>query len=200
MEIFSALLALCAGNSPVTGEFPAHKGQLRGALMFSLICALNKWLSKQLWGWWFETPSRSLWRQCNVYRTFMHLRCTVVGWFPTQNITISYLSLRVYIIKAATAAGGQPDIFYIIHRVLSGAGLQLIAIQSDTLIFTIIPSFVSLIALPMELVLNRHGRTRNNLHMKTSWTIIFHIVVSAVPSDDLKLLDARAYITIELRA
>ena len=26
METFSALLALCAGNSPVTGEFP-HKGQ-----------------------------------------------------------------------------------------------------------------------------------------------------------------------------
>ena len=30
--------ALCAGNSPVTGEFP-HKGQWHGALMFSLICA-----------------------------------------------------------------------------------------------------------------------------------------------------------------
>ena len=32
METFSALLAICAGNSP-------HKGQWRGALMFSLICA-----------------------------------------------------------------------------------------------------------------------------------------------------------------
>ena len=39
MEIFSALLALCVGNSPVTGEFPAHKGQWRETLMFSLICA-----------------------------------------------------------------------------------------------------------------------------------------------------------------
>ena len=38
METFSALLALCAGNPPITGEFP-HKGQWRGALMFSLICA-----------------------------------------------------------------------------------------------------------------------------------------------------------------
>ena len=40
MEIFSALLALCAGNSPVTGKFPAL-GQWRGALVFSLslICA-----------------------------------------------------------------------------------------------------------------------------------------------------------------
>ena len=32
METFSALLALCVGNSP------RHKGQWRGALMFSLIC------------------------------------------------------------------------------------------------------------------------------------------------------------------
>ena len=28
---------------------------------------LNKRLSKQPWGWWFETPPWSLWRQCNVY-------------------------------------------------------------------------------------------------------------------------------------
>ena len=38
MEAFSALLALCAGNSPVTDVFP-HKGPWRGALIFSLICA-----------------------------------------------------------------------------------------------------------------------------------------------------------------
>ena len=38
IETFSALLALCAGNSPVTGEFPAQKPMTR-SLMFSLICA-----------------------------------------------------------------------------------------------------------------------------------------------------------------
>ena len=42
-----------------------HKGQWRGAVMLSLICSLNKWLSKQTWGWLFETPSCSLWRHCN---------------------------------------------------------------------------------------------------------------------------------------
>ena len=26
---------------------------------------LNKPLSKQSWGWWFETPSRPLWRHCD---------------------------------------------------------------------------------------------------------------------------------------
>ena len=38
MEAFSALMAVCAGNSPVTGEFPAQRPVTR-ALMFSLICA-----------------------------------------------------------------------------------------------------------------------------------------------------------------
>ena len=37
MEAFSALLAICAGNSPVPANSP-HKGQWRGALMFSVIC------------------------------------------------------------------------------------------------------------------------------------------------------------------
>ena len=45
---------------------PAHKRQWRGALMLSLICARNKRLSKHWWGWWVETPLRSLWRHCNV--------------------------------------------------------------------------------------------------------------------------------------
>ena len=45
MEKFSTLLAICAGNSPVPGEFP-HKGQWRGALMFSLICVwINDWVN-----------------------------------------------------------------------------------------------------------------------------------------------------------
>ena len=38
MELFSALPALCEGNSPSPVNSP-HKGQWRGALMFSLICA-----------------------------------------------------------------------------------------------------------------------------------------------------------------
>ena len=45
METFTALLAICAGHSPVPDEFP-HKGQWRGALMFSLICAwINGWVN-----------------------------------------------------------------------------------------------------------------------------------------------------------
>ena len=47
METFSALLALCAGNSPVPVNSP-HNGQWRGALMFSLICArINGWVNNR---------------------------------------------------------------------------------------------------------------------------------------------------------
>ena len=45
-----------------------HKGQWRGALMFSLIGVWIKQLSKQSWGWSFETPSRPLWRHCNAQK------------------------------------------------------------------------------------------------------------------------------------
>ena len=65
MEIFSALLALCAGNSPVTGEFPTQRPVTRSfGVFFDL--RLSKRLSKQSWGWWSETPSPSFWRHCNV--------------------------------------------------------------------------------------------------------------------------------------
>ena len=43
-----------------------HEDQWRGALMFSLICVLDKRLSRYWWGWWFETPSRSVWRLGNA--------------------------------------------------------------------------------------------------------------------------------------
>ena len=54
-----------AGNSPVNSP---HKDQWRGALFF-LWSALNKRLSKQSWGWWFETQSRPLWHHCNARKT-----------------------------------------------------------------------------------------------------------------------------------
>ena len=69
METFSALLAICAGNSPVPGEFPTQRPVTQS---FDVYFDLrpNKRLSKQLWGWWFETPSCSLWRQCDEFRKY----------------------------------------------------------------------------------------------------------------------------------
>ena len=64
MEAFSALLAICPGNSPVTGEFPAQWPVTRSFSVFFDLC-LNKRLGKQWWRWWFETPSHPLWCHCN---------------------------------------------------------------------------------------------------------------------------------------
>ena len=57
METSSALLAFRVGNSPVTGEFPAQRPVTR-SFDASFDLRLNKRWGKQLWGWWFETPSR----------------------------------------------------------------------------------------------------------------------------------------------
>ena len=59
MEPFSALLALCAGNSPVPVNSP-HKGQWHGALMFSLIYA---WINDLV----NNREAGDLRRQCGHY-------------------------------------------------------------------------------------------------------------------------------------
>ena len=64
METFSALLAVCAGKSPVTGGFPSQRPVTRSFdIFFDLL--MNKRLSKKPKRRWFETPSRPLWRHCN---------------------------------------------------------------------------------------------------------------------------------------
>ena len=61
------------GNSPVTGEVPSQRPVTR-SFDVSLICALNTRLSKQSWGWSFETPSRSLWSYFNVLSWWVTLQ------------------------------------------------------------------------------------------------------------------------------
>ena len=65
MDTVSALLAICAWNSPVPGEFPAQRPVTRSFDVF-FVLRLNKRLSKQSWGWWFETPSRPWLRHRNA--------------------------------------------------------------------------------------------------------------------------------------
>ena len=54
------------------GEFSYHrwipltKASIAELWYIFFYLHLNKQLSKQSWGWWFETPSRPLWGHCNV--------------------------------------------------------------------------------------------------------------------------------------
>ena len=65
MGTFSALLAICAGNSPVPGELPTQRPVTRSFDVFFDLRP-NKRLSKQWWGSWFEMQSFPLWRHRNV--------------------------------------------------------------------------------------------------------------------------------------
>ena len=85
-------------RSPVNSS---HKGQWRGALMFSLIFALNKRLSKQSWGWWFETPWRLLWRHCNAGSIYHKSQCGIHNSSPLSTalsvikpLQLSYAATR----------------------------------------------------------------------------------------------------------
>ena len=63
-NIFRVTGPLC-GEFTGPGEFPTQRPVTRSFDVFFDL-RLNKRLSKQPWGWWFETPSWSLWRQCNA--------------------------------------------------------------------------------------------------------------------------------------
>ena len=47
METFSALLALCAGNSPVTGELPAQRPVTRSFNVISICTRINGWVNNR---------------------------------------------------------------------------------------------------------------------------------------------------------
>ena len=100
METFSALLAICAGNSPVPVNSP-HKGQWRGALMFFYLC-VNKRLSKQSRGCWFETPASSLWRHCNVFR-YSGYHLWPIGFSQTDQIVELFLTFYTLIWRGRKA-------------------------------------------------------------------------------------------------
>ena len=89
METSSAILALCAGNSPVTGEFPSKRPLTRSfGVFFDL--RLNKRLNKQSWGWRFKTSPRPLWRHCHWRKMSQLIEILIVEgnahWFCIFNI------------------------------------------------------------------------------------------------------------------
>ena len=86
METFSALLAICAGNSPVPGEFPAQRPVTRSFDVFFDV-RLIKRLSKHSWGWWFETLSHPLWRYRNAAAEVVVCCCYTVVVMTVKQMT-----------------------------------------------------------------------------------------------------------------
>ena len=98
METFSALL--------VPGEFPTQRPVTRSFDIFFDLRP-NKRLSKQSWGWRFETLSRPLWRRCNVDQRNVPYLC------------LSYCLLQRHIkyIKHVRIDSNLSDIIIIVHSV-----------------------------------------------------------------------------------
>ena len=95
METFSALLAICAGNSPVIGEIFSQRPVTRGFDNFFDL-GLNERLSKESWSWWFETPSCPLWGNNNVWiNTFRESISVDYLMITKHNATKQYAYLWV---------------------------------------------------------------------------------------------------------
>ena len=69
MEIFFRVTGPLCGE--FTGEFPSQRPVMQSFGVLFDLC-LNKRLSKQSWSWWFEAPSRSLWRHFNETFHVLH--------------------------------------------------------------------------------------------------------------------------------
>ena len=87
---------LWGGNSPVTGEFPSQRPVTGSFDVFFVLCLIKR-LSKQSWRWWFETSSRSSWRDCNDHTLlaiggdhFKHFSLVVDKIFLVQNWYAGY--------------------------------------------------------------------------------------------------------------
>ena len=53
----------------------------------------NQRLSKQWWGWWFETPSNPLWRHCNNYAIYEAWHANKWHSFVSIHYTMKWLYL-----------------------------------------------------------------------------------------------------------
>ena len=86
-NIFWVTGLLC-GDFTGPGEFPTQRPVTWNFDVFFDL-RLNKRLSKQPWGWWFEMPSWSLWRQCNVSMSLQlgsQRCCCLFTWFCHQQM------------------------------------------------------------------------------------------------------------------
>ena len=70
------------------GEFPTQRPATRSFDVFFDL-RLNKRLSKQPWGWWFETPLWSLWRHRNEHDKY--------EWIHPNTMTIEIRILLLWI-------------------------------------------------------------------------------------------------------
>ena len=125
METFSASQAICTGNSPVPGEFPAQRPVTRSFDVF-FDPRPNERLSKQSWGWWFETLSHNydvivmwgniLWLSCCIQcANWLFLcnlsLCVMISIMPIQIGRLSTLCTRIVLRTTALLIYQTPSLY-----------------------------------------------------------------------------------------
>ena len=101
------------GSGPLCGEFTDRQWIPRtktsdAELWCFFYLRLNKRLSKQWWGWWFKTPSRSLWRHCNelLCPCKRKPRCDTAALWHRRKTSIIFCYTHRYMLKLATRCSG----------------------------------------------------------------------------------------------
>ena len=89
-------------TGPFCGEYTGHrwiplKGQRLGALMFSLICALNKRLSKQRWCWWRNRAHYDVIIMSWDILHIMYTRAARIWIYPLHVVKVSNNEQTCYI-------------------------------------------------------------------------------------------------------
>ena len=88
-NIFRVTGSLC-GEFTGPGEFPTQRTS--NAWLWYFLWSTSKRLSKQPWGWWFETPSWSLWRHGNVHDA---RRQNIMCPFKVKTIQVKAITISV---------------------------------------------------------------------------------------------------------
>ena len=125
METFSSLLALCVGNSPVTGEFPSQRPV---TLSFGVFCDLRliyKRLNKYSWGWWFETPSCPLLRalqRCMMTQMSRPSGAAMLTWLWLESLIVKWLNMGVALQPLCSTVVGNPQVSFVVVGYLCSDG------------------------------------------------------------------------------
>ena len=116
-NIFRVTDPLC-GEFTGPGEFPAQRPVTRSFDVFFDL-HLNKRLSKQPWGWWFEAPSWSLWRHCNDERRLKWISSMRESLLREEFVYVTSSLIRDCDCPCIVIALRSPGCILLLYRVCS---------------------------------------------------------------------------------
>ena len=96
------------------GQFTGHRWILPQRTVtrsfdFFFELLLNKWLSKQSWGWWFETPSLSSWRASNEHGEAAEVVARFAQFLMFQSWYLSYCARLITWTEFTLLNGNMAD-------------------------------------------------------------------------------------------